>query len=114
MNTFNPYEIETSRALREIIFSIVEANIKEENNIMTQNHIVNKVFTSFNKNTAYYSNGISVDVGERVMIQINVIISQNFCLNQIINLQNKIYNDVLELTGCEVTEINVKIKSFFE
>jgi uncharacterized alkaline shock family protein YloU len=110
--TFNPCEVETIRALREVIFSIVEANIKEEDNILTQNHLVDKVFTSFNKNQIYYSNGIAVDIGDKVNIQLNVTISHNFCLDQIINLQKKIYDDILELTGCEVTEIKVKIKNF--
>lgn len=112
MYTFNPCEMETSRALREVIFSIVEANIKEEKNISAQNHIVDKVFTSIYKNSAYYSNGIFVDIGEKVNIQINVTITHNFCLNDILNLQKKIYNDILELTGCEVSEINVKVKNF--
>jgi uncharacterized alkaline shock family protein YloU len=106
------YKDETVRALREVILSIVETNLQEANQLTLHKQIVGKVFSSFQK-TVYVSKGIQVEmVDERIIVRLTVNLYQgSSMINDLLELQNRIYDDVFQLIGYKLTSIHIKVKS---
>jgi uncharacterized alkaline shock family protein YloU len=107
-----PRKMETNRALREVILSIVESNLKEAPHVVPNHQIVEKVFTSFQR-AVYFSNGIYVELSdEEITIRISVNVSRECSLVRDLNdLQERIYLDIFQLTGLKVSAINILVKN---
>jgi uncharacterized alkaline shock family protein YloU len=102
---------ETIRALREIILTIVQTNLQETNEIEANNKMTERLFTSFKK-SVFSSNGIQVGISEEliiVKISVNIYEKTTSIVNLISKLQQRIYDDVKELTGCMVHQIFIKV-----
>lgn len=112
MQKFFPSKYETVRALREVILSIVETNLNETKYIEPFNQMVDKVFSSFQK-TIYFSNGIYVGlIDEQIIVRISVNVYRAHSLvNDLLDLQKRIYDDVYELTGYKLNSIHIKVRS---
>lgn len=111
MNNY-PIEIETVRALREIIFTIAETNLNEEECIESNHQFVEKVISTFQKKV-YSSNGIYVEFIENqftLRLTVNVFQSNSIVKN-LFELQKKIFNDVYRMTGFKITSINIFVKN---
>lgn len=103
---------ETKRALREIIFTIIETNILDMENIELQNQLVEKILTSFQKKV-YFSKGMFVEL---VNDKLNILIIVNVkgvstIITDLIQLQKMIVKDVQKLTGIKLTAINIKVNN---
>jgi uncharacterized alkaline shock family protein YloU len=103
---------ETVRALREVILSIVETNLQDTNHMEQHNQIVEKVFSSFQK-TVYVSKGIHVEIkDEQISVKLTVNLYQgSSMMDDLIELQNRIYDDVFQLLGYKLNAIHIKVKS---
>lgn len=111
MDNFFSEKMETVRALREIIITIIETNLLEERNIKSHNQLVGEVISSFHKKL-YYSNGIYVNMKEKqIFIQLTLdVFNKDSIMNDLMKLQKRIYQDVQQLTGIKVSSIDIKIK----
>lgn len=111
MNDFYT-SMETKRALREIMLSIIETNILESNNVELQNQFVEKFLTSFQKKL-YFSKGIYVELyDDNVIIHIILnVYNPATMLNDLLELQKQIVKDVEQLTGIKIKAINIKVKN---
>lgn len=112
MEKFYTKNDETVRALREVILSIVETNLQEANHIEQHTQIVEKVFSSFQK-SVYVSKGIHVEIlDDQLFVKLTVNLYQgSSMINDLIELQKRIYEDVFQLTGCKLNGIHIKVKS---
>jgi uncharacterized alkaline shock family protein YloU len=112
MEKFYTYKDETIRALREVILSIVETNLQEANHIEQHNQIVEKVFSSFQK-TVYVSKGIHVEIVNNqiiVKLTVNVYLGSSM-MNDLLELQKRIYDDVFQLIGYKLHSIHIKVRN---
>jgi uncharacterized alkaline shock family protein YloU len=104
--------METKRALREIMLSIIETNLLESNNVDLQNQFVEKFLTSFQKKI-YFSNGIYVELYDDnvIILLILNVYNPETMLNDLFQLQKQIVKDVEQLTGIKIKAINIKVKN---
>jgi uncharacterized alkaline shock family protein YloU len=112
MEKFYTIKDETVRALREVILTIVETNLQETNHIEQHNQIVEKVFSSFQK-SVYVSKGIHVVIMNdeiKVKLTINLYHGRSM-INDLVELQKRIYDDVFQLLGYKLHTIHIKVKS---
>lgn len=112
MEKFYTKKDETVRALREVILSIVETNLQEANHIEQHPQIVEKVFSSFQK-SVYVSKGIQVEIlDDQIFVKLTVNLYQgSSMINDLIELQKRIYDDVFQLIGYKLNGIHIKVKS---
>jgi uncharacterized alkaline shock family protein YloU len=112
MEKFYTYKDETIRALREVIHSVVETNLQEANHIEQHNQFVEKVFSSFQK-TVYVSKGIHVEIVNNqilVKLTVNVFLGSSM-MNDLLELQKRIYDDVFQLIGYKLHGIHIKVRN---
>jgi uncharacterized alkaline shock family protein YloU len=112
MEKFYTYKDETIRALREVIHSVVETNLQEANYIKQHNQFVEKVFSSFQK-TVYVSKGIHVEIENNqivVKLTVNVFLGSSL-MNDLLELQKRIYDDVFQLIGYKLHGIHIKVRN---
>jgi uncharacterized alkaline shock family protein YloU len=112
MEKFYTYKDETIRALREVILSVVETNLQEANHIEQHHQIVEKVFSSFQK-TVYVSKGIHVEIVNNqiiVKLTVNVYLGSSM-MNDLLELQKRIYDDVFQLIGYKLHCIHIKVRN---
>lgn len=124
MYHFYPTKTETVRALKEIILTIVETNLLDAINIKPQRQYVRKkvspffteeMLTSFQKRM-FITNGIYVEIeNHQIFIQLTVNVKQvNTFMDDIKKLQKQIYEEVKEITGFNVSAIDIKVKNLIK
>ncbi|WP_442599369.1 Asp23/Gls24 family envelope stress response protein [Neobacillus sp. D3-1R] len=111
MYHFYPEKTETVRALKEIILTIVETNLSEMPNIEPHRQYMEEVLSSFQRKVIL-TNGIYVEMeNSLIYIQLTVNVrSVDMFMNDIQELQKRIYEEVKDIIGFNVSSINIKVK----
>jgi uncharacterized alkaline shock family protein YloU len=113
MKSMLPIMKETIRALHEIILIIIQTNINENPNLRVQDQLVGNIISALPRRKLFLSKGIHIElINDEIMIEINIdIFKSESMLADLAHLQEKIHQDIFQITGFQCKCININVKN---